>query len=155
MRIPTFRLLRHTVAYLLGAFLIGWGLWCFGYELLYPTQTARESEAANSTLVLYAPNMFCGVIICWGVILFLTPRFDYVSGALILFGSMMAGFAMIFLAYLLGDGWNGAATFRRDFPAIAMLGLLFLFGFFAVLAGLLWHRHKRKGMPPNAALEPA
>jgi hypothetical protein len=67
--------------------------------LLYPAQVARESVAANQALVIYAPSMFAGVIICWGVILFLTPRFDYVSGTFIFLGSIVAGFALIFLVY--------------------------------------------------------
>ena len=152
MRIPTFRLLRYTFAYLLGAFLIGWGLWCFGYELLYPAQVARESEAANGALVVYAPNMFSGVIICWGVILFLTPRFGYLSGTLILFGSMMAGFAMIFLAYQLGDGWIGVDTFRRYFLSTVMLSLLFLLGSCSIVVGLILCRRKPRAASQQAVL---
>jgi len=152
MRTPIFRLVRHAIAYLLGAFLVGWGLWCFGYELLYPAQVARESEAANGTLVLYAPSMFSGVIICLGIVLFLMPRFDLVSGVLILFGSILAGFALIFLAYWLGDGW-GRVPLARYLPVIAVLGFLFLVGCSSVTVGIIWYRRKRK-TPPNTALEP-
>jgi hypothetical protein len=74
MRIPTLKLVRYLVAYLLGAFLIGWGLWCFGYELLYPEETAREAVS------LYFGNIFCGVIICWGTILVLTSYYHYAGG---------------------------------------------------------------------------
>jgi hypothetical protein len=152
MRIPIFRLVRHAVAYLLGAFLVGWGLWCFGYELLYPAQVARESAAANCSLVLYAPSMFAGVIIYLGIVLFLMSRLDLVSGALILFGSIVAGFAMVFLAYWVGDGW-GRVPLSRYLPVIAFLGFLFLLGCGSVVAGVIWYRHRRKS-PPNTALEP-
>jgi len=152
MQTSSFRLVRCAVAYLLGAFLIGWGLWCFGYELLYPAQVARESEAANGTLVVYAPSMFAGVIIYLGIVLFLMPRFDFVSGILILLGSILAGFAMIFLAYSLGDSW-GRVPLARYLPVIAILGFLFLLGCSGVVAGVIWYRRKRKS-PPNTALEP-
>jgi len=147
MQIPPFRLVRHSVAYLLGAFLIGWGLWCFGYMLLYPAQAAKESVAANQAFVLYAPNMFAGVIICWGVILFLTPRFDYVSGTLIIFGSIMSGFALIFLAYWLGDLW-GQVPIRGVFQVTVILTFIFLLGTGSSVAGFIWFRRKRRGPPP-------
>lgn len=153
MPISKFRLVRHSVAYLLGAFLIAWGLWCFGYELLYPAQVAKESEAANNAPVFYAPNMFAGVIICWGAVLFLTPRFDYLSGILILFGSMIAGIALIFLAYWLGDLWT-QIQFSRDFPVIVFSIFFFLLGCGIVVAGFIWFRRKKK-MPPGTSLEPA
>src|SRR5258708_6469084 len=96
MRIPTLKLVRHLVAYLLGAFLIGWGLWCFGYELLFPADVARE--AANRALFLYAPNMFCGVIICWGAILVLTSYYHYAGGIWTYLGAILIGLSMMFAA---------------------------------------------------------
>ncbi len=38
MQTPSFRLLRRVIAYLIGAFLIGWGLCCLGYEGLFPAR---------------------------------------------------------------------------------------------------------------------
>jgi hypothetical protein len=143
MRLPTFKLVRYAVAYLLGAFLVGWGLWCLGYELLYPAQVARESEAANGSVVLYAPSIFSGVIIYLGIVLFLMPRFDFVSGALVLFGSIVAGFAMVFLGYWVGDGW-GRVPASRYLPVIAFLGFLFLLGCGSMVTGVIWYRHRKK-----------
>jgi len=151
MRLPIFKLVRHVIAYLLGAFLCGWGVLCLGFMLLYPAQVARASVEANGSLVLYAPSMFAGVVICLGLVLFLTPRFDFVSGALILFGSIAAGFAMVFLAYWIGDGW-GRVTLSRYLPVIAFLGFLFLIGCGSIVAGVILHRHRKKS-PPNHALQ--
>jgi len=94
--------------------------------------------------------MFAGVIMCWGGILFMTPRFDYVSGTLILFGSMMAGFAMIFSAYWLGDLW-GQVPLTRFLPVTVILAFVFLLGSGSVLAGFICHWRK-KGTPPNKSL---
>jgi len=152
MKTPIFRLARHSVAYLLGTFLIGWGLWCFGYELLYPAQVAAESQAANKELVLFAPNMFSGVIICWGIVLFLTPRFDYRSGILILFGSIIAGCALIGFAYWLGDVWIGWVKAENFASTIMMLALFFFLGSGCAVAGVMRLRHKRNGTPSDKSL---
>jgi hypothetical protein len=143
MRIQVLKFLRHGLAYLLGAFLIGWGLWCFGVELLYPAETARESVAANNALVLYAPTMFAAVIICWGTILALTPRFDVVSGALIFLGSFVAGCAMIGLAYHLGDV-AGQIPLSSVLPAIATLTFILALGICSLTAGFILFRRKHR-----------
>lgn len=143
MRLPTSKLIRFTIAYPLGTFLIGWGFWCFGYQLLYPTQAVRESVAANNAVVVYAPSMFAAAVVCWGSILFLTSRFDIVGGTLILLGSFMAGFAMIFLAYHVGD-LGGRIPLRRHLPAMAALIFILALGICSSIAGFVWLRRKRR-----------
>jgi len=154
MQIPVFRLLRYVIAYLLGAFLIGWGLCCFGYEILYPAETVRGAVEANKALVIYAPNMFCGVIICWGAILVLVTHRHYRGGIWTLLGAVLVGVSMIFAALAVDVHLTGGAPFKVYFIILMTVGFSFLLGGGSLVAGQVRHRRKREEQPPNTALEP-
>ncbi|MGA2028854.1 MAG: hypothetical protein ABSG87_02120 [Verrucomicrobiota bacterium] len=151
MRIPTFKLVQQLVAYLLGIFLIGWGLWCFGYELLYPTETAKEAVAANKALFIYAPNMFCGVIICWGVILILTTYYHYAGGIWTYLGAILVGLSMMFAALTLDGHLTSNTPFKVLFICLAMALFVFILGCCSLVAGQIRHRSKQRELLPNSA----
>jgi len=153
MRIPAFRLVRYVVAYLLGAFLIGWGLWCFGYELLYPEQTVKDAEAANKALYIYAPNMFCGVIIFWGVILVLTTYRHYRGGIWTYLGAVLIGLSMIFAALTVDGYLIGGTRFEVLFTSLAIALFVLLLGCYSLVAGQIRHRRKQRESQPNKSLQ--
>ena len=146
--------MRRVAAYLLGAFLIGWGLWCFGYELLYPTQVVRGAVEANEALYIYAPNMFCGVIICWGVILVSATYSHYRGGIWAFLGAVLVGFSMIFAAFMVDVHFTGGTTVMAYVIALSADAFVFLLACGSLVAGHMRHRRKRGGSPPNTALEP-
>jgi len=143
MRIPAFRLVRYCVAYLLGAFLIGWGLWCFGYEITYPAEVAREAVA------LFAPNMFCGVIICWGVILVLTTYHHYGGGIWTYLGAALIGLSMIFAAMTIESYLTRDASLEALFICLAIAAFVLLLGCYSLVAGQIRHRREQRESPPN------
>jgi 4-hydroxybenzoate polyprenyltransferase len=143
-----------VIAYLLGAFLVGWGLWCFGYELLYPAQTVRESVEANKALFIYTPNMFCGVIVCWGVILILTTYRHYRGGIWTYLGAVLIGLSMIFAALAVDGHFTGGAPVMVYVLILMAVAFVFLLGCGSLFAGQIRHRRKCGESPPNTALEP-
>ena len=153
MRIPSFRLVRPVVAYLLGAFLVGWGLWCFGYELLYPAQTVSEAEKANKALFIYAPNMICGVIVCWGVILILTNYRHYRGGIWTYLGAVLIGLSMIFGALAVDGYLTGMAHSRENIRVevliiwLAVVAFVLLLGCYSLVGGHIRHRRIQRESP--------
>jgi hypothetical protein len=145
-------LVSHVITYLLGAFLVGWGLWCFGYELLYPAQTVREAVAANKTLFIYAPNMFCGVIVCWGVILILTTYCHYRGGIWTYLGAVLIGFSMILAALTVDGHLTSCAPFIVFVITLATVAFLFILGCCGLVAGQIQHRRKCGESPPGTEL---
>ena len=149
MRTPSFRLVRRVIAYLVGAFLVGWGLWCFGYELLYPAQTMREAEEANKALFIFAPNMFCAVIICWGVVLVSTIYRHYRGGIWTFWGAVFIGLSMILAALTVDGHLTSGAPFVVFVITLAAVAFMFLLGCYGLVAGQIRHRRKRGESPPN------
>jgi membrane-bound ClpP family serine protease len=141
------KFLQRLVAYLLGAFLIGWGFWCFGYELLYPAEVVKEAVAANKVLFLFAPNMFCGVIICWGVILVLTAYYHYAGGIWTYLGAVLIGLSMMFAALTVDDYLTSGSSLQVLFICLAVVVFIFLLGCSGLVAGQIRHRHKQKKLP--------
>jgi hypothetical protein len=141
---------RRLVAYLLGAFLIGWGFCCFVYELLYPAEVVKEAVAANKALFLYAPNMFCGVIICWGLILVLITYYNYAGGIWTYLGAILIGFSMMFAALTVDGYLTTGAPFKVLFICLAMVMFVLLLGCSSLVAGQIRHRRKQKQSPANS-----
>jgi hypothetical protein len=155
---PALRLVRCLVAYLVGAFLIGWGYWVFGYQLLYPATAVRESEIANRALFIYAPNMFCGVIICWGVILVLTTYRRYAGGLWTYLGALVIGVSMI-LAALSVDSYleknlRGNAPFKVLITSLVACAFLFQLGCYSLVGGRIRNRRIRGQSPLNKPIQP-
>lgn len=149
MRTPAFRLVRRVIAYLLGAFLIGWGLCCFGYELLYPAETVRQAEEANKALFIYAPNMFCGVIICWGVILVSATYRHYRGGIWTFLGAVFIGLSMILAALAVDGHLTSGAPFMAFVINLAAVAFMFFLGCCGLVVGQMRHQRKRGESPPN------
>ena len=150
MQTPWFKFVRRAIAYLLGAFLVGWGLWCFGYELLYPTQTVRDTVEANKALYIYAPNMFCGVIICWGAVLIAATYGHYRGGIWTFLGAIFIGLSMISAALTFDEHLIGDAPFVVLVIALAFVGFVFLLGCCGLAAGQMRHWRKCGELSPDS-----
>ena len=129
---------------------MGWGLWCFGYELLYPTQTVRQAVEANKALYIYAPNMFCGVIICWGVILISVTHGHYRGGIWTFLGAVFIGISAILAALVFDEHLTSGAPFVVCVIALAFAGSVFLLGCCGLAAGQMRHRRKCGELPPDS-----
>jgi len=160
MRTPSFRLLRRVIAYLIGAFLIGWGLCCLGYEGLFPAQMMRDAMEANKALFVYAPSMFSGVIVCWGVLLVVATYRYYRGGFWTYLGAALMGLSMIFGAlgvdcYFTGVGHStGSSRVVILTIWLAVATFVFLLGCYSLVGGHVRHRRIQRESPPNTALEP-
>ena len=152
MQTPTLRLVRCLVAYLVGAFLIGWGCWVFGYELLYPATVLKEMEH-EGTLFIYAPNMFCGVIICWGVILVLTTYRRYAGGIWTYLGALAIGVSMILAASSVDNYLENPARIRAVGIVLAVCALIFQFGCYSLVGGRIRNRRIKDRSPLNKHLQ--
>jgi hypothetical protein len=144
-----------VITYLLGAFLIGWGLCVFGYELLYPASVVRDAEAANNALIVYAPNMFCAVIICWGAILISAASHRYRGGIWTYLGAVLIGLSMILIALSADFYLTGIVHSRRNGGAeiliicLAVAIFIFLLGCYSLVAGHIRHSRIQRESPPN------
>jgi hypothetical protein len=159
MRTPSFRLLRRVIVYLIGAFLIGWGLCCLGYEGLFPTQMMRDAMEANKALFIYAPSMFSGVIVCWGVLLVVATYSHYRGGVWTPLGAALMGLSMIFGAlgvdtYSTEIGHSPRSTSVMILVTwLAAAAFVFLLGFYSLAAGHIRHRRMQRESPPPMKVE--
>jgi hypothetical protein len=149
MRVPTFTSVKRLIVYLLGAFLTGWGVWCFAYELLFP------GEARAASPFVYATNMFCGVIVCWGVVSVLTTDRHCAGGLWTYLGAVVLGLSMILSALLVDVISTRRAQPNRLLIAFAAVAIVFQVGCFCVAAGHIRHRRKRRKSQATETLEAA
>lgn len=152
MRLPAFRLVRHLASYLLGSFLIGWGLCVFGYELGHPEFVKGQSY------FLYAPNMFCGVIVYWGASLVLITYRHYAGGVWTYLGAVLTGLSMILAAFAVDGYLMGRAHSRGNVEvAVSVMCLAaatFIVGCYSLVAGHVRHKRKHKDSPPSSTQKP-
>jgi hypothetical protein len=144
---------RKVVAYLLGAFLIGWGVWCFGYELLYPAKAWAESEASGNKGIIFAPNTFCGVIILWGVILVLITNRHYAGGIWTYLGVLLIGLALILFA-LAVDFYLTKPHGQIFIGPLVISAVVFQLGCYSVMGGRIRNERMRNEALLNKHLQP-